>query len=98
VQDLAHVGGWEWDATSELVYLTNEAQRMLGLGRTTASIDELQACLRETERKRFHDALTRAVDHDEGFELELQGIRADGHTLWIRIIGESEAGDPTARD
>jgi diguanylate cyclase (GGDEF)-like protein/PAS domain S-box-containing protein len=95
VQDLAHVGGWEWDATSELVYLTNEAQRMLGLGRTTASIDELQACLRETERKRFHDALTRAVDHDEGFELELQGIRADGHTLWIRIIGEAEAGDPT---
>ncbi|HVQ33179.1 MAG TPA: EAL domain-containing protein [Lysobacter sp.] len=95
VQDLAHIGGWEWDAASELVYLTNEAQRMLGLGRATASLDELQACLRESERKRFHDALARAVSHGEGFELELQGIGADGHTLWIRIIGEIDPGDPT---
>jgi len=95
VQDLAHIGGWEWDAANELVYLTNEAQRMLGLGRTTASLDELQACLRESERKRFHDALTRAVEHGQGFELELQGIGVDGHTLWIRIIGEVDAVDPT---
>jgi len=95
VQDLAHIGGWEWDAANELVYLTNEAQRMLGLGRSTASLDELQACLRETERKRFHDALTRAAEHGEGFELELQGIGIDGHTLWIRIIGEVDAVDPT---
>lgn len=95
VQDLAHIGGWEWDATSELVYLTNEAQRMLGLGRATASLDELQACLRDNERKRFHDALARAVEFEQGFELELQGVRADGHQLWIRVIGESEAGDPT---
>lgn len=95
VQDLAHIGGWEWDATNELVYLTNEAQRMLGLGRATASLDELQACLRDNERKRFHDALARAVQFEEGFELELQGVRADGHQLWIRVIGESEAGDPT---
>nr|WP_255656580.1 EAL domain-containing protein [Lysobacter lactosilyticus] len=95
VQDLAHIGGWEWDANSELVYLTNEAQRMLGLARATASMGELQACLRETERKRFHEALMRAVEHGEGFEMDLQGIGADGHTLWIRIIGESEAADPT---
>jgi len=95
VQDLAHIGGWEWDAANELVYLTNEAQRMLGLGRSTASLDELQACLRESERKRFHDALTRAVEHGQGFELELQGIGVDGHTLWIRIIGEVDAVDPT---
>lgn len=95
VQDLAHIGAWEWDATNELVYLTNEAQRMLGLGRAMASLDELQACLRDNERKRFHDALMRAVEHGEGFELELQGIRTDGHQLWIRIIGEVEAGDPT---
>ncbi|MGO4552049.1 EAL domain-containing protein [Lysobacter sp. 2RAF19] len=95
VQDLAHVGGWEWDANNEHVYLTGEAQRMLGLARASASMGELQACLRESERKRFHDALTRAVEHGEGFEMDLQGISADGHTLWIRIIGEAEAGDPT---
>ena len=95
VQELAHIGGWEWDATNELVYLTNEAQRMLGLGRAMASFEELQACLRDNERKRFHDALTRAVDHGDGFELELQGIGPDGHTLWIRVIGEGDPDDPT---
>ena len=95
VQDLAHIGGWEWDANSEHVYLTGEAQRILGLARAFASMGELQACLRESERKRFHHALTRAVEHGEGFEMDLQGIRADGHTLWIRIIGETETADPT---
>jgi diguanylate cyclase (GGDEF)-like protein/PAS domain S-box-containing protein len=95
VQDLAHIGGWEWDATSERVYLTNEAQRMLGLEQATANVAELQARLRDSERKRFHDALVRAVEHGEGFELDLQGIGPDGHTMWIRLIGESGPNDPT---
>ncbi|BCT91067.1 GGDEF domain-containing protein [Lysobacter helvus] len=95
VQDLAHIGGWEWDAVSDHVYLTNEAQRVLGLDRATGNMVQLQSRLRDPERKRFQEALARAVEHGESFELDLQGIRADGHTLWVRIIGESERHDPT---
>ena len=28
VQDLAHIGGWEWDAGRDRVHLTDEAQRI----------------------------------------------------------------------
>ncbi|HZV23417.1 MAG TPA: EAL domain-containing protein, partial [Luteimonas sp.] len=95
VQDLAHIGGWQWDAGRDIVYLTSTAQDMLGLQATSVSMAQMQGCLREGERRRFQDALQQAMDHAQGFELDLQGTRPDGHALWVRIIGEAEAADPT---
>jgi len=94
VQDLAHIGGWQWDAGRDVVHLSSTAQDMLGLA-ASVSMAELQACLRESERRRFHEALQQAVEHATGFELDLQGTRPDGHALWVRVIGESEVADPT---
>ena len=94
VQDLAHIGGWEWDAGRDRVHLTAESQRTLGLPGPSATMEEMQAHLREPERHRFHDALQHTLENGEGFELELQGTRADGHAMWVRIIGEAESGDP----
>ena len=97
-QALAHIGGWEWDAGRDRVYLTDEAQRILGLARTPATIERVLACLREADRQRLPRRARRsAVEHGGGFDLELQGSRADGHRFWVRVIGEAEAGDPTAR-
>ena len=95
VQDLARIGGWQWDAARDIVHLTTAAQDMLGLSTTGVSMAQMQACLREGERRRFHDALQQTVEHARGFELELQGTRPDGHALWIRVIGEADATDPT---
>ena len=94
VQDLAHIGGWEWDTGRDHVHLTAEAQRTLGLLHPSLSMAQMQAPLRESERRRFQEALQRTLECGEEFELELQGTGADGHTLWVRIIGEAEAGDP----
>ena len=43
-----------------------------------------------------HGAGRSAVAYGGGFDLELQGIRADGHPFWVRVIGEAEAGDPAS--
>ncbi len=94
VQDLAHIGGWEWDAGRDRVHLTNEAQRTLGLARATASMEQMQAGLREPEQHRFQAALLHALEHGDGFDLELQGTAPDGHAQWVRVIGEAEADDP----
>jgi len=95
VQDMAHIGGWEWDAGRDVVYLTSTAQDMLGLGGPSASMAQMQSCLREGERRRLHEALQHSIASSRGFELDLQGTRPDGHPLWLRVIGEIEATDPT---
>jgi diguanylate cyclase (GGDEF)-like protein/PAS domain S-box-containing protein len=95
VQDLAHIGGWEWDTGRDRVHLTNEAQRMLGQVQPSLTMTQMQACLREPDRRHFREALQHALEHGGGFELDLQAIGADGHSRWLRLIGEAQADDPT---
>ena len=95
-QSLAHIGGWEWDAAHDRVYLTEEALRILGAARTPADINAVLDCLRPADGQRFRVALDEAVRNGGEFELELQGARADGNAFWIRLIGGAEASDPGA--
>src|SRR5690606_36239087 len=44
----------------------------------------------------LQQALLEVVDRQVSFELELQGQRSDGHSFWVRMIGEAEAGDVDA--
>jgi diguanylate cyclase (GGDEF)-like protein/PAS domain S-box-containing protein len=95
VQALAHIGGWQWDADRDQVYLTGEAMRLLGLTEPSRTMEQLLAFLREPERRRLRAALQHAVDGGPGFELDLQGFDPQGHPNWIRMVGEAEPGDPT---
>lgn len=94
VQDLAHIGGWEWDAGRDILHLTHAAQRALGLETPPSTMVQLRANLVDREQHRFRDALDRALEHGEGFELELESIASDGQSAWLRIIGEAETDDP----
>jgi diguanylate cyclase (GGDEF)-like protein len=94
VQDLAHIGGWEWDAGQDTVHLTHEAQRALGVDEAAIPMRRMQAPLREHERRRLHEALQRTLEAGEPFEMDLQGIAPDGHPMWLRILGEAEPGVP----
>lgn len=93
-QSLAHIGGWEWDIGRDRMYLTDEALRILGAARPLRTLDAMLLCLREQDRKRLRCAIDKIVEGGPGFDLELQGCQADGHTFWIRAIGEAEPGDP----
>jgi diguanylate cyclase (GGDEF)-like protein/PAS domain S-box-containing protein len=95
-QSLAHIGGWEWDAGRDRVYLTDEAVRILGAPQATDNIEAMLASLREPDRRRFRTAMDKVVAAGGGFDLELQGSRPDGYPFWIRVIGEAEASDPAA--
>ena len=95
-QSLAQIGGWEWDAGRDRVYLTDEALRILGVPQAPENIDGMLASLREPDRRRFRSAMEKVVAAGGGFDLELQGSRMDGHLFWIRVIGEAEASDPAA--
>lgn len=93
-QALAHIGGWEWDTGRNELYLTGEAQRILGQHPPPATMDDFLACLREPDRRRLRAALDHAVSHGRSLNLDLQGWQANGHLFWMRVIGEAETSDP----
>ena len=93
VQELAQIGGWQWDRASGALYLTREASRILGAGHALASMQQVLACLREDDRERLRRTLESICD-GTGFELELQGAQADGSPFWVRMIGEPDPHDP----
>jgi len=93
VQELAQIGGWQWDRASGALYLTREAHRILGAACALASMHEVLACLLEDDRQRLRRTLESICD-GTGFELELQGAQADGTPFWVRMIGEPDQHDP----
>lgn len=93
-QAMAHIGGWEWDVGADRLYLTNEAQRILGHRPPPTNIEGMLMCLRNGDRDRLRAALGQAISFGRNLDLEVQGHRADGRSFWVRVIGEAEAGDP----
>ncbi len=95
VQALAHIGGWEWDCANDTLYLTAESLHILGQDRALTDMQALLACLRHDDRARMQAAVEAAVRDGLHFDLELQGLRADGHSFWVRAIGEPMRDGPT---
>ncbi|ALN90984.1 sensor domain-containing protein [Lysobacter gummosus] len=92
-QALAHIGGWEWDAGRDRLYLTLEAERILGRDSTPTRIEELLECLQPLDRHRLRNALERTLAGGRGIDLELQGLRPDGSSFWVRAIADAGLGD-----
>lgn len=92
-QALAHIGGWEWDRSQQRLYLTEETQRILGQNTPLHTLQQLLGCLRGSDGEALQQALLDVVEHRRSFDMELQGQRADGHSFWIRMIGDAETGD-----
>ncbi|GAB3726602.1 hypothetical protein GCM10028862_02080 [Luteimonas pelagia] len=99
VQALARIGGWQWDAGRDEVHLTAEAARLLGVPAMPAAprgMDALLGLLRESDGRRLRAALKAAHEHGTPFELDLQAHPSDRRTVWLRMIGERQVGDPSA--
>lgn len=91
VQDLARIGGWEWESASDRLYLTDEAARILGQAETPATMQTMLGALRESDRLALQRALQDAMGSGGGFALECMGGRADGRTFWVGVIGEANS-------
>ncbi len=92
VQALAHIGGWQWDAGRDRLYLSDEALHILGLVDTPRSMEGALEVLIGNDRLRARSALERAMESGVGFDLELQGRRGD-ELFWVRAIGEAVGGN-----
>ncbi|HSR66244.1 MAG TPA: PAS domain S-box protein, partial [Xanthomonadaceae bacterium] len=98
VQELAHIGGWEWDAARDELHLSDEAVRILGHDSAPATLEQMEACLVENDRRQLKVAIERVLSAgDGGFDLELQGRHEDGHAFWARFIGELRGSEPLSQ-
>ncbi len=97
VQAMAHIGGWEWDAGRNRLYLSDESIHILGSATTPSSMDAMQACLIEPDRRSLRAMIEHALAGGDAFDLEVQGRRSDGHTFWARVIGEPERSQPLSQ-
>ena len=95
VQELAHIGGWQWDAGRDRLYLSDEALRILGMAATPPDMDTALQVLVPNDRLRARSVLERALQSGAGFDLELQGQRGD-EPFWVRAIGEAMGGNALA--
>jgi len=95
-QGLAHIGGWEWDRGRQRLYLTKEAQRILGRSPAPQTIGDMIAGVAPADRGRLRMAVDRLTESGGSFDLELQCLRSDHRGCWVRVIGEADSGDPGA--
>ena len=93
VQELAQIGGWQWDRQSDALYLTSESMRILRRHDRPASMAALLDCLDATDRKLLHKTL-KSIKGDTGFDLDLRGHSTGGAPFWVRMIGEPDPFDP----
>jgi len=93
VQELAQIGGWQWDRGSDALYLTGEAVRILCRRVPPMTMHALLDCLCDDDRQRLRQTLDE-IRGDTGFDLELAGADPGGTPFWVRMIGEPDPHDP----
>ncbi len=84
---MAKVGGWKLDAETRQVFWTDETYRIheLPVGCTT-SLQEAVNFYYPEDRPILEQAIQRALDLGEPFNLELRFITAQGKHLWVQAI------------
>ena len=93
VQELALIGGWQWNRASDALYLTSEALHILGAASPPTTMLAMLGCLLPDDRQRLQTTLA-SISEGTGFDLELQGVQADSTPFWVSVIGEPDPQDP----
>lgn len=90
-QSSAHVGGWELDRASELMFWTPEAYRLHDVesGSFTPSVEAMIRFLPPESRDRFQQLLSRAMETGQSWDEEFLITTARGRQVWLRSTGQA---------
>ncbi|MBI5844963.1 MAG: response regulator [Deltaproteobacteria bacterium] len=98
-QRLSKIGGWEFDARSQTMSLTEEALRIHGLEHkdfTYGSSDHLDKTLAGYEpedRLTLMEAFTRCLESGAPYDMEFPFTNAIGQKLWVRTAASAIMAD-----
>jgi len=88
---MSGIGGWELELDTKALYWSDETYRIHEIPKTThPSFDEAINFYSPEARPIITDAIQRAIDKGEGWDLELPFVTALGKSIWVRTIGTVE--------
>lgn len=97
-QRLAEIGSWYWDVQNDVVTWSDELYRIAGRDPTSSAPNykEHPSLYTAVSWQRLSRAVEEALRDRASYELDLEMLRPDGTTRWIKTHGEA-VGDATGR-
>lgn len=90
-QEMANVGGWEYDLGSGKLYWTDEVYRIheIEVG-TEVYVEDGMSYYPESAREELQTAIDQSIAAGDSWDLTLPFITAKGNRIWVRAIGKAE--------
>jgi PAS domain S-box-containing protein len=95
-QEIAHVGGWEFDLRTDPsgIAATDEFYRIHGLEPgADLEVDELLECYHPDDRDRVQRLLNQAIEEGKSYDMEVRLAPTERGDRWIRAIAEPVTED-----
>ncbi len=90
-QQIAKVGGWEYDVEKSRIVWTDEVYRIYGLSPDEYDPnDTAQDIAFYQDRAVIENAFRRVVEFAEPYDFELKFRNAHGESLWVKTTGRAE--------
>jgi PAS domain S-box-containing protein len=91
-QRLAQLGSWHWDSEADLVIWSDQLFRIVGRDPSSPapSYKELRPLYTPESWEQLQRAVEEALRTGTPYELDLEMVRPDGTTRWVRTRGEAE--------
>jgi PAS domain S-box-containing protein len=92
VQEITHIGTWEWDVRTNAVTWSDEMFRIYGLerGKCELSLEFFLSRLHPDDRERVHGEVSRALEGGTSFAYRERIVRPDGMVRELDTAGEVE--------
>lgn len=94
-QQLAHVGGWEWDVEQETMIWTDETYHIHKIDPDSTMpgspehIKMSMKCYDPNDRQVIESAFLRCAKEGIAYDLEFPLTQTDGCRIWIRTMGKA---------
>lgn len=90
-QEVAHIGGWDWDLDSDRLSWSAEMSRILGFSpQQRPSFAAALEALHPEDRARVRELNERAVRDGGHFAYDARIVRPDGEVRWMHARGHAE--------
>ena len=89
---IGQIGGWEWEIATNAVYWTPETYTIFGLSPAlfTPTFTTSLSFYTPASATILQNAVRRATEFGESFDLKLQALTAQGTTIWVRVSAQIE--------
>lgn len=88
VQRIANIGGWQWDAGTDMTLASPELCRIFGRTDFPPFAQQSGVLFPHEAWRVLNHAIEDAVRTGKGYDLELPALRADGTHIWINTRSE----------